>query len=53
MAGNFVRRAFIIIIVLCLLASSLFAANAINSVPTATVGGGELKDCMAAFGDEG
>lgn len=52
-AGNFVRRAFIIIIVLCLLASSLFAANAINSVPTATVGGGELKDCMAAFGDEG
>ena len=52
-AGNFVRRAFIIIIVLCLLASSLFVANAIDSVPTATVGGGELKDCMAAFDGDG
>ena len=52
-AGNFVRRALFIIIVLCLLASSLFVANAIDSVPTATVGGGELKDCMAAFGGDG
>ena len=52
-AGKFARRAFIILLFVCVLASMLSAVNAANDIPTATVTGGTIDAQMTAFDGDG